>query len=71
MVESFDNTIKKGSVYVVIFKCETKELALCEKFTETPSGFSVKSYWARVFYNIFFNISRTVYLRWEHLVRIE
>jgi hypothetical protein len=69
MVESFDNTIKKGSVWVVAFKCETKELVLCEKFTESPGGFSVKSYWARVFFNIFFNISRTAYYRWEHLVQ--
>ena len=71
MVESFDNTIKKGSVWVIILKNETKELVFCEKFTESPSGFNTKSYWARVFYNIFFNISRTAYLRWEHLVRDE
>ena len=71
MVESFDNTIKKGIVWVVVCKSDTKELTLCEKFTETPSGFSVKSYWARVFYNIFFNISRKAYLRWEHLVQEE
>lgn len=69
MVESFDSAIKKGSVWVIILKSDTKELALCEKFTETPSGFSVKSYWARVFFNIFFNISRTAYLRWENLLR--
>jgi len=69
MVESFDSNIKKGSVWVVVFKSNSKELVLCEKFTETPSGFSVKSYWARVFFNIFFNISRTAYLRWEHLVQ--
>lgn len=68
MVESFDNSIKKGSVWVVIIKNETKELAFCEKFSESPSGFNIKSYWARVFYNIFFNISRTGYVRWEHLV---
>ena len=71
MVESFDNTIKKGSVWVVALKSDTKELALCEKFTESPSGFSIKSYWARIFFNIFFNISRTAYLRWEHLVQEE
>ena len=68
MVEAFDSTIKKGSVWVVVLKSDTKELALCEKFTESPSGFSIKSYWGRVFFNIFFNISRTAFLRWEHLV---
>jgi len=71
MVESFDNTIKKGSVWVVVFHSNTKELVLCEEFKETPSGFNTKSYWARVFYNMFFNISRTAYLRWEHLVQEE
>jgi hypothetical protein len=71
MVESFDNTIKKGAVWVVALSNATKELAFCEKFVESPSGFNVKSYWARVFYNIFFNISRTGYMRWENLVRGE
>ena len=71
MVESFDSILKKGSVWIIVFKSDTKELVLCEKFTETPSGFSVKSYWARIFFNIFFNISRTAYLRWEHLIREE
>ena len=71
MVESFDNTIKKGSVWVVILTSESKELVLCEKFMEKPSGFNIKSYWARIFYNIFFNISRTAYLQWEHLVQDE
>jgi len=71
IVESFDNMIKKGSVWVVVLKSDTKELALCEKFTESPSGFNIKSYWARIFYNIFFNISKTAYVRWEHLVKDE
>ena len=68
MVESFDNSIKKGAVWVVVLKSSTKEVVLCEKFLESPSGFNIKSYWARVFYNILFNISKTTYLRWEHLV---
>jgi hypothetical protein len=69
MVESFDNSIKKGSVWVVVLKSETKELILCENFKESPSGFNIKSYWARIFFNIFFHISRTAYVRWEHLVQ--
>ena len=69
LVEAFDNTIKKGSVWVVLLKSDTKELVLCEEFKESPSGFNIKSYWARVFFNIFFNISRTAYVRWEHLVK--
>jgi len=68
MVEAFDNTIKKGSVWVVVAKSDTKELALCEEFKESPSGFNIKSYWARIFFNMFFNISRTAFVRWEHLV---
>ena len=68
MVESFDNTIKKGSVWVVIIRSANQEVLFCEKFSETPSGFNIKSYWARVFFNIFFNISRSAYVRWEHLV---
>jgi hypothetical protein len=71
MVESIDNTIKKGSVWVIVLKSESKELVLCEKFMEKPSGFNIKSYWARIFYNIFFSISRTTYLQWENLVRTE
>ena len=69
LVESFDNTIKKGYVWVVVIKSDTKELVFCEKFAETPGGFNIKSYWARVFFNMFFNISRSAYVRWEHLVQ--
>jgi hypothetical protein len=69
IVESFDNTIKKGAVWVVALCSETKELVLCEKFSESPSGFNIKSYWARVFFNIFFHISRTAHVRWENLVQ--
>jgi hypothetical protein len=69
MVESFDNTIKKGSVWVNIIVRDTKELVFCDKFTESPSGFNIKSYWARVFYDIFFRISRTAFVQWEHLVQ--
>jgi hypothetical protein len=71
MVEAFDNKIKKGSIWVVLLSSKTKELVLCEEFKETPSGFNIKSYWGRVFFNIFFNISRTTYVRWEHLVKDE
>ncbi|MDR0206560.1 MAG: hypothetical protein LBI45_04810 [Bacteroidales bacterium] len=67
IVESFDNIIKKGAVWLVIFNSITKEPALCEEFKESPSGFNIKSYWARVFFNIFFNINKTVFTRWEHL----
>jgi hypothetical protein len=69
LVESFDNTIKKGSVWVIVIKSGTSELVLCERFSESPGGFNIKSYWARVFFNIFFNISRSSYVRWEHLVK--
>ena len=71
MVESFDNTIKKGSVWVIVLKNDTKESVFCEKFAESPSGFNIKSYWARIFYNMLFNISKTAYVRWEHLVTDE
>jgi len=71
IVESFDNTIKKGAVWLVIFSSKTKELALCEEFKESPGGFNIKSYWARVFFNIFFNINKTAFTRWEHLVKDE
>ena len=71
VVESFDKTIKKGTVWVVVIKNSTKELTLCEEFKETPSGFNTKSYWGRIFFNILFNISRTAYMRWVHLVQDE
>lgn len=71
IVESFDSLSKTGAVWVVIFETETREAVLCEKFLKVPSGFGTKNYWARVFYNILFDIKSYAYYRWENLIKNE
>ena len=69
IVESFDQNIKTGVVWVVLIYSKTSEVVLCEKFMENPSGFNTKNYWARVFYNIFFKIQKSAFPRWENYVK--
>ncbi|MEG1556386.1 MAG: hypothetical protein RR356_06650 [Bacteroidales bacterium] len=69
VVESFDAKTKMGSVWVVIVHAETNETVLCEKFLKTPGGFGVRNYWARVFYNLLFDIRKYSFLRWENLIK--
>ena len=69
IVESFDQDSKTASVWVVLLHTESKEVVLCEKFLKSPAGFGTKNYWARVFYNLFFDIQKNSFLRWVNLVK--
>ena len=67
-VESFDTKVKTASIWVVITKTETQEVVLCEKFLKSPAGFGTRNYWARTFYNVFYDIQSQAFLRWENMV---
>ena len=67
-VESFDSKVKTASIWVVITKTETQEVVLCEKFLKKPGGFGLRNYWARTFYNVFYDIQSQAFLRWENMV---
>lgn len=69
MVESFDTSSKTASIWVVITTTETKEIVLCEKFIKNPCGFGTRNYWARTFYDLFYDIKTKAFIRWEHLVK--
>lgn len=71
LVESFDDHTKLGTVWVIILNMEVKRVVLCEKFMKSPGGFNLRNYWGRVFYNLFFDIQKYAYLRWENMVRTE
>ncbi|MDL2308269.1 hypothetical protein LJC68_01775 [Bacteroidales bacterium OttesenSCG-928-B11] len=69
VVESFDQDSKTASLWVLLLNSESREVVLCEKFLKTPAGFGTKNYWARVFYNLFFDIRKSCFLRWMNLVK--
>lgn len=68
IVESFDTSTKMASLWVVIFCTQNGKVVLCEKFLKSPSGLGTRSYWARTFYNLLFDIKTTAFLRWENLI---
>ncbi len=68
-VESFDSTVKTAAIWVVITKTDTKEVVLCEKFLKKPAGIGIRNYWARTFYNVFYDIQSNAFLRWENMVQ--
>ena len=69
VVDSFDTTVKTAAIWVVITKTGTQEVVVCEKFLKTPAGFGTRNYWARTFYNVFYDIQTNAFLRWENMVQ--
>jgi hypothetical protein len=70
LVESFDEMTKTGSVWVIILNANSHEVILCEKFLKKPGGLGTKNYWARVFYNLLFDIQKNAFSRWENSVKL-
>ena len=68
-VESFDSVAKVAAVWVVIYTTDTGEMVLCEQYLKVPSGIGTRNYWARVFYNILYDIKSYAFLRWENMVQ--
>jgi hypothetical protein len=68
-VESFDTTVKTAAIWVVITKTDTREVVLCEKFLKKPAGIGLRNYWARTFYNVFYDIQSDAFRRWENMVQ--
>jgi hypothetical protein len=69
VVESFDSSVKTAAIWVVISKTETQEVVLCEKFLKSPAGIGTRNYWARTFYNVFYDIQSNTFHRWENMVQ--
>lgn len=69
VVESFDSSVKTASIWVVINQTETQEVVLCEKFLKSPAGIGTRNYWARTFYNVFYDIQSNTFHRWENMVQ--
>ena len=69
VVESFDASVKTAAIWVTITKTDTQEVVLCEKFLKKPAGFGTRNYWARTFYNVFFDIQSQSFMRWENMVQ--
>jgi len=69
IVESFDAVAKVAAVWVVIYRTDSGETVLCEQFLKVPGGIGMRNYWARVFYNILYDIKTYAFLRWENMVQ--
>ena len=69
VVESFDASVKTAAIWVAITKTDTQEVVLCEKFLKKPAGLGTRNYWARTFYNVFFDIQSQAFMRWENMVQ--
>ena len=68
VVESFDASVKTAAIWVVLVATETQEVVLCEKFLKQPAGIGTRNYWARTFYNVFYDIQTNAFIRWENMV---
>ena len=68
VVESFDTSVKTAAIGVVLVATETQEVVLCEKFLKKPAGIGTRNYWARTFYNVFYDVQTNAFMRWENMV---
>lgn len=68
VVESFDSSVKTAAIWVVITQTATNQVVLCEKFLKKPAGFGTRNYWARTFYNVFYDIQSNSFRRWDNMV---
>lgn len=68
VVESFDSSVKTAAIWVVITQTATNQVVLCEKFLKKPAGFGARNYWARTFYNVFYDIQSNSFRRWDNMV---
>ena len=69
LTESFDDTTKMGSLWIVIADTTTSSTVLTENFMLNPGGFGTQNYWGRTFYNLFFDINKYAFTRWENSVK--
>lgn len=69
VVESFDSGLKNAAIWVVVVETATREVVLCEKFLKKPAGIGTRNYWARTFYNVFYDIQSNSFMRWENMVK--
>ena len=69
LVESFDETTKMASLWIVIADTATSDTVLTENFMMNPGGFGTQNYWGRTFYNLFFDINKYAFTRWENSVK--
>lgn len=69
LVESFDADTKIAAIWVIIVENATSSVVLCEKFLKSPGGFGTRSYWARTFYNLLFDVKSQTFVRWENMVQ--
>lgn len=69
VVESFDQDSKTATLWLALLNSESEKIVLCEKFLKSPAGMGIKNYWARVFYNLFFDIQKNSFLRWINLAK--
>ena len=69
LVESFDENTKMASLWIVIADTATSDTVLAENFMMNPGGFGTQNYWGRTFYNLFFDINKYAFTRWENSIK--
>ena len=65
IIESFDKTIAKGTMYVTFFSLATKKVLLTEKMTGKAGGAGLKGYWLGSVFNVLKQIDEGKYKEWK------
>lgn len=64
IVEDFNKWKAEGSVWVTFFDCKSHQVLFTKKITSGAGGFSLRNYWANVFYETMKKSSKKL-KKWE------
>ncbi len=65
IVENFDKTLEKATVYITFFDIKTKKVLLCNILTGKPSGISMRNFWLGAIKDIIKQITKKEYNKWK------
>ncbi len=65
IMESFNKLGNLGTMWVTFFDGASKTVLLTEKMSGKTGGIGLRNFWARTYYNVFVQIEKKEYLKWE------
>lgn len=66
IVEAFNKTAERGSIYVTFIDMATKKVLFTERMTGKAGGFGQRNYWAKTVYEVLDDVKKSKYKEWKN-----
>ncbi len=67
VADYLDKTREEAKYHFVAINLSNNEVLLCESFTSFPSGFGLRNYWAKTYYDVIISIRDFKYKSWKKM----